>query len=56
MSFNKVPAKNPRNEPKPDFKAALESFPAVSSPNTAPMKGPTIIPNGGKKTNQQPVR
>ena len=51
INFNNVPARNPINEPKPDFRASPESFPEVSSPTTAPTNGPTIMPNGGKKNN-----
>ena len=44
-----VPATKPRNDPNPERNATLLFFPATSSPITAPMKGPIIRPNGGKK-------
>ena len=47
-SFIPVPNKNPRNEPKADLRAALESLPIDNSPINAPVKGPTIIPIGPK--------
>ena len=58
ISLRSVPARNPINEPKPDFKASLCSFPAVSSPITAPKNGPIIIPKGGKKKSPitKPIR
>ena len=47
-NFNSVLAKNPINEPNPEVSALPKSFPPISSPITAPKKGPNIMPKGRK--------
>src|SRR5690606_16209454 len=48
ISFSKVPKRNPINDPRAARRAWPDWLLAIISPANAPIKGPTMIPQGGK--------